>query len=190
MVCDWGAHHVDIAQWAMGTDDSGPVKIIPPKNKNAKRGARLVYKSGIEVIHGDGIGVQMFGEKGQIMVDRGKFIFILGDKTIAKFTRREDGGSLGSKLTMVERQYLKDAKVHLYKSKDGHIGDFLQSVVSRKKPITHEGIGGRSAICCHLINLAYHHRQTMKWDPAKCTFAGGTGDTKWLTGSRRNYKNV
>jgi predicted dehydrogenase len=189
MVCDWGAHHVDIAQWALGMDESGPVKVIPPADKTAKRGARLIYENGIEVIHGDGIGVHIFGTEGQIMVDRGKFVFILGDKTIAKFTCREDGGSLESKLMMVENEYLKDAKIHLRKPEDGHVGDFLHCVKSRKKPITHEGIGGRSAICCHLINMAYHHGQTMQWDPIKCEFAGGTGDPKWLTGSRRDYRN-
>lgn len=190
MVGDWGAHHLDIAQWAMGMDDSGPTQIIPPKDKNAIHGARLIYANGIEVIHkNDGGGVRMYGSEGQIMVNRGKFEFVRGKETIAKFTCREDGGSLESKLAMVEREYLKDAKVKLYKA-ENHIEDFLQCVKSRKKPITHEGIGARSAICCHLLNLAYRYDQKIKWDPAQCTFAEGTGDTSWLTGSRRDYKKA
>jgi hypothetical protein len=88
---------------------------------------------------------------------------------------------------MVEKEYLKDAKVKLYKS-ENHIQDFLECMKSRKKPITHEGIGGRTAICCHLLNLVYRHRQEIEWDPAKLAFTGGTGDVSWRTGSRRDYK--
>lgn len=190
MVCDWGAHHLDIAQWALGMDDSGPVKVIPPDDPNAKRGTRLVYANGTEVIHKDGFGVHMFGTEGQIMVNRGKFCFILGNRTIAKWTQRQDGGSLESKLRMVEKDYLADAAIRLYRVRDSHPGDFLECVRSRKKPIAHEGVGGRSAICCHLTNLAYWYKQTMQWDPAAYTFTNGTGDPAWLEGSRRDYKSM
>lgn len=189
MVCDWGAHHLDIAQWALGMDDSGPVKIVPPDDRNAKRGVRLIYANGTEVIHKDGFGVHMFGADGEIRVNRGRIWFTLGGEEV-KFTQREDGGSLESKLTLVERNYLKDAKVRLYKVRDCHPGDFLECMRSRKKPITHEGVGGRSAICCHLMNLAYWHGQTMEWDPKTCTFANGTGDPKWLIGERRDWRKA
>lgn len=190
MVTDWGAHHVDIAQWALGMDESGPVKALPPQNRNDKRGARLIYESGTEVIHKDGFGVDMMGEEGRIQVNRGTFCFMQGDKTISKFTGRQDGGTLDSKVALAERDFLKDAKVRLYNVKDGHVGDFLECMGSRKKPITHEGVGGRSVICCHLMNLTYYHGQPFNWDPATCTFSGGTGDPKWLEGSRRDYKKT
>jgi hypothetical protein len=58
-------------------------------------------------------------------------------------------------------------------------------VRDRKKPITSEQVGGRSAICCHLMNLAYYHHAKLQWDPAAFAFTGGTGDPKWLT---REYR--
>src|SRR5215472_5121482 len=50
-LADMGAHHFDIAQWALNMDSSGPVKIEPPKDNMAKRGLRFVYASGVEMIH-------------------------------------------------------------------------------------------------------------------------------------------
>ena len=189
-VGDWGAHHLDIAHWAIGVDDSGPVRLIPPKRSDNMHDARIIYANGIEMIHKDGGShTVLYGSEGQVMVGRGKFEFIRNGKTIARFISREDGGSLESKLTMVENEYLKDAKVKLYKS-ENHIEDFIQCVKSRKKPIAHEGIGGRTAICCHLLNLIYIHRQEMKWNPIKFEFTEGTGDPSWLTGSRRDYKKA
>jgi hypothetical protein len=88
---------------------------------------------------------------------------------------------------LTERDFLKDAKVHLYKVKDGHLVDFLDCVKSRQKTITNEIVGARSAICCHLLNLAYYHQQVIKWDPDKCAFTDGTGNPEWLKGSRRDY---
>lgn len=184
MITDWGAHHLDIAQWALGMDESGPVKALPPKNRGDKRGASLVYADGVTVTHGDGFGVHIWGSEGEVMVNRGRFSFSLGGKQIAHWTRREDGGSLGSTLIKVEKEFLDDAKVRLYQSQS-HVGDFLSAVQKRSKPITNEVVGGRTAICCHLMNVAYLHHTAVQWDPKAMVFTGNTGKPEWMT---RHYR--
>jgi predicted dehydrogenase len=184
MVCDWGAHHLDIAQWGLGMDNSGPIEIHPPDDPNATKGAVLHYKRGIRVIHGSGIGAHFFGKDGEVKVDRGKFEFILNGKKVAGFLSREDGGSLESALRHVEKEYLDNPRVKLYRSTN-HITDFLDCVESRKRPITNEEVGGRSAICCHLMNQAYYNHATIKWKPKRMQFARNTGNPDWLT---RDYR--
>ncbi|MHC4989042.1 MAG: Gfo/Idh/MocA family protein [Planctomycetota bacterium] len=189
-VADWAPHHLDIAHWAMKMDNSGPIEILPPEERNASFGTRLIYPNGVEVEHKDGNGLEFFGTDGYLYVNRGRINLELGGKTVAKFLSREDGGTLNHKLSFIEDEYLKDAKVHLYNVNDSHTDDFMRCVKSRTKPVAHEMIGGHTVIATHLMNLAYYHRQAMKWNPKKYTFVDGTGDVKWLTGSRRDYKKA
>ena len=183
-VCDWGAHHLDIAQWGLGMDDSGPEEVHPPDDPKATSGAVLHYGNGVRVIHGQGFGIHFFGEGGEVKVNRGKFEFWLGGKKVAGFAGREDGGSLDTAINLVKKDFLKDAKIKLYDSPD-HIRNFLDCVGSRKKPITDEIIGGRSAICCHLVNQAYYNHEVIKWNPKKMRFAHDSGKAEWLT---RDYR--
>lgn len=167
MMTDWGAHHFDIAQWGLGMDNSGPVEIIPPKDARAVVGVRYVYANGVEVIHANGKGasrgVRFVGTDGEVNVDR---------------------GFIQSKPAELLKTTLGEKEIHLYRS-PGHERDFLNCVRSRRTPICDVEIGARSVTVCHLGNLAYLHRQRLRWDPANWHFVGGEGDNKWLDRERR-----
>jgi len=186
MITDWGAHHIDIAQWGLGTDNSGPIEARPPqdwKKWGSKRGAQLVYSNGSTVTHNNGFGVHFQGTDGEVKVNRGRFAFTHKGKEITKFEKRGDG-SLGSALQKAEKGFLDNAKIKLYKS-NHHIRNFLSCVENREKPITNEIIGARSAICCHLMNQAYYNGKIIKWNPESNAFADKSGNSKWLT---RDYR--
>ncbi|WOO42002.1 Gfo/Idh/MocA family oxidoreductase [Rubellicoccus peritrichatus] len=188
-VCDMGAHHLDIIQWALDMDTSGPVKALPPPELGNGPGARLVYDNGIEVTRQDGFHVDIECENGRIQASRGQFQFQLEGETIQKFLTREDGGSLNSAVVLTEREFLKDAKVRLPRSKNGHVANFLDCVISRDKPIANAEVGSRSAMCCHLMNLSYYHQQPIYWDPQGLRFTDESCDPAWLKGSRRQYSS-
>ena len=185
MVTDWGAHHLDIAQWGLGMDESGPIAARPPEEADAKRGATLVYANGVTVKHVNGFGVHFHGADGEVLVNRGKFVLIRDGKELASYRDNTNKNtSCAAEAAKAEKQFLADAKIRLYKSKS-HIDDFLACVASRQRPITSEIEGGHSAIACHLMNLAYYHRQAIPWNPERTRFPWFKGDGDWLT---RDYR--
>lgn len=163
MITDWGAHHFDIVQWAMEMDESGPVEVIPPRDRAATTGARLFYRNGVEVTHLEGNGITFFGTDGEIFVNRGTI-------EISPESKR--------------REPLPEGAIRLYKSND-HKQDWLDCIRSRKRPICDVEIGARSATVCHLTNMAYWNHARLIWDPEKNRFFGGTGDPRWLDASYR-----
>ena len=184
MITDWGAHHIDIAQWGLGMDESGPVE-VRSAGAGKKRGAQLVYANGVVLTHGEGKGVSFYGTEGEIHVNRGKFELWLGGKKVHGFMDKEmdKGTSLDREVVLSEREFLKDAKVKLYASKNHH-DDWLNSIKTRERPICDVSIGATTVISCHLMNMAYWNDASFKWNPTERTFVEG-GDAKWLT---RDYR--
>ena len=84
-VCDWGAHHFDIVQWAFGFDESGPVEFYPSTEKDQQSGVSWRYANGLRVTHKAGSnGITFYGDAGKIYVNRNKFQLWLGGKLKAE----------------------------------------------------------------------------------------------------------
>jgi predicted dehydrogenase len=185
MITDWGAHHIDIAQWGLGVDESDPIEVRAPRDwETAKRGAQLVYADGTVFTHISGRGVSFYGTEGEVHVNRGKFELILNGKTVRRFWDREidKGTSLECEVTLAEREYLANAREKLRRSR-GHFQDFLDAVATRGRPICDVTIGVSSAIACHVMNFAYHYGANARWDPKRSRFIQG-GSRRWLTRAR------
>ncbi len=161
---DMGAHHYDIAQWALGMDESGPVEIIPPEDPKANSGVKYVYANGIEMTHGGPGGCVFTGTKGTLHIDR---------------------GHLSSDPPEIVKQPLGDDEVHLYDS-PGHHRDWINCIRSRKRPVADVQIGARSVTVVHLGNLAYWHRRKLRWDPQNWRFLGDDEANTWLDRRRRD----
>lgn len=189
-VTDWGAHHLDITQWGLGADDSGPIEIIPPSDwQTAEAGGKLRYAGDVEVTHIKENGVTFFGSDGEVYVNRGKIRVQVKGAEKAKFMAKEDKPSLNDQLDALEKEFLAAPKVKLTVSAD-HKQDFLDAIKKRSRPICDVEIGARSVTACHLLNLGYYHGKKIQWDPAKNNFAGGTGDASWLTREYRGQWKV
>jgi len=161
MVTDWGAHMFDIAQWAMGMDQSGPVEFIAPEH-GAKRGMKMIYENGVTMNHvdwGDYNAVQFLGSEGKIEVSR-------------SFYRSDIEG-----LTEVE---LKESDTPLYKS-DNHYQDWVDAIKKRTRPVSDVETGHRTASLCNIVNIGYTLERTLKWKPAHERFIDDDDANSMLT---------
>ena len=146
MVTDWGAHHLDIAQWGLGMDDSGPVEILPPA-AGKKRGAKLVYANGVTVEHTNGFGVEFFGSEGVVQVNRGKFTFKRGDEMIASFTgkkgdAKESETSLAAEVQKADRGLSAGRQGKALREQQSRHG--FHAMRARAQEAHHERAGGRA----------------------------------------------
>ncbi|MDP2337984.1 MAG: Gfo/Idh/MocA family oxidoreductase [Bacteroidota bacterium] len=158
---DWAGHHIDIAQWGLGLDRTGPEEIsgegvYPPSgelyNVPVEYDFTCKYKSGVTIRVANasrlpqGMGVTWYGENGWIHVDR-------EDKLIA------------SKPELLSEKLGADKKP-LYKSND-HWGNFLECVHSRKETITPVEVAHRAISVGLLGEIAMTTKQKIQWDPVK-----------------------
>ncbi len=168
-IADMGAHHFDIAQWAMQMDTSGPVEVIPPENPKTGRGLRFIYASGIVMIHDE-------FEKGKDGKDiRADCVFEGTDGTI--LVSRDKLLSLPDSI-LKEPLAEKDKRVY---PSNSHHGNWLECIKSGKETICPPETGNRSATICHLGNIGYHLGRKLKWDPAKELFVDDEKANKELT---------
>jgi predicted dehydrogenase len=161
-LADMGAHHFDIAQWALDMDGGGPVKIEPPEGK-ATTGLKYTYANGVEMFHGGPSGCTFEGGDGTIYVDRGKL----------ESTPKE-----------ILEQPLGDKDVELYAATD-HRRNWLECIRSKKPTICPAEVGHRSASICHLGNIGYELRRPLKWDPDKEQFLGDDEANKLVARAMR-----
>lgn len=142
MLADMGAHHFDIAQWALNKDDSGPVEIQPPESGDT--GLRFVYDDGVEMFHGGPSGCTFEGTEGTIYVDR---------------------GGIKSTPESILTTPLEEKDFHLPVIASDHRQNWLDCIKSGELPVADVEIGARTAQVCQLANIGYWLRRPLKWNP-------------------------
>ena len=164
---DWGAHHYDIVQWALGMDDSGPVAFYPKGHEGVKYHS-FKYGDGVRVIrdYGDrkGHAIRFVGTEGEVMVDRGNRIA----------TTPSD----------LAGRPLKPSDVHLYASRNQQV-NWVECIKSRATPICDVNIGHRTATICQLAGIAERLKRPIKWDPVTEQILGDEYARRWQDRPRR-----
>jgi predicted dehydrogenase len=159
---NWGAHHLDIAQWGLGMDDTGPVEIEATGKFDPAGRFEVPIES--EITYRYANGVKLFCSQGP---DRKTGTTFEGDRGWVYVNR----GNLETEPENLLTADLPDDAIHLYVSRD-HMDNWFECIKSRKNPICDVEIGHRSATVCHLGSLAIRIGRKLKWDPEKEQFPG------------------
>jgi predicted dehydrogenase len=172
-VCGWGVHHLDLAQWANGSDDTGPVE-IEGRGTFPKKGSlsdtpltwRIEYKyaNGVKMIFTDMSqnpeGIRFEGTEGWIF------------KAYRQPTQAKPESLLKTDIGPNE--------IHLYETdSDDHC--FLRCVKSRKETCSPIEVAHRSTTIAYLGHIAILLGRKLHWNPEKERFVNDPEADKLLS---------
>ena len=186
---DWGAHHLDIAHWGMGFDNTGPTSVageavhpVPYKdgyptqdnqyNTATQFNISCQFDGGKEIIIRDRAkdlgfdnGILFEGTRGRLFVNRGK----ITGKAVEE---------------LKDRPLPEDALVKVYKGKqpgggNAHMRNFFECIASREQPISDVMTHHRAMTTCHLANIAIRLERPVRWDPVEEHIVGDAEAQKW-----------
>lgn len=154
---DWGAHTLDLCQWANQADDTTPIEFepidVPDDNVIVGR-----YANGVKFVlrYSGWLGlgtcpVRFEGDEGWI-----------------------ETGDTGQTAVYPDslRSELAPPPAERGTAPKNHVRDFLDCVKSRAKPAANADITARSHIACHAAAIAYRLGRKLTFDPAKEEFIG------------------
>ena len=170
VICDWGAHLFDTAQWGNDTERSGPVEV---------EGTGTYWEGGLyntvkdyDVTYRYANGVVMTCKPGNPSIK-----FIGTDGWVGNTGWR---GPVEASSKEILESKIGPGEVHLYTNPAGEHDDFLKCVKSRKDPYFPVDIGHRVSTVCHLANIAIKVGRKLKWDPVQEQFIGDSAANAML----------
>ncbi len=190
MITGWGAHHIDTAHWAMGTEYTGPVEIeaeatFPESglwNVHGDFKVHSKYANGVNMVISGAFpnGVKFEGTDGWIFVSRGSV-------TVTS----SDPGSPGAELKALDasdpkilESEISHNEIRLYKAPEQH-EDWLNAIQSGEDPVAPAEIGHRSCSACLIGHMAMKLPGKLYWDPDREKFNNNDKANKMLKRPQR-----
>ncbi|MHC4149111.1 MAG: Gfo/Idh/MocA family protein, partial [Planctomycetota bacterium] len=178
LITDWGAHHLDIAQWAMGTECTGPVEIQAEDVVFGRGGLWNVanryrvtcrYAEGFTLVVADTDklrqGIRFIGAEGWVHISR--------------------SGGLDANPKSLLDSVIGPSEIRLYKS-DDHKQNFIDCVRTRAETVAPVEVAHRSVAIGHLGTIAMKTGRKLKWDPKNERFIRDDGANRLLSRPMRS----
>jgi len=205
---DWGNHHVDIAQWGLDREESGPewveaLALFPnPEgpayyNTADRFFARIGYPGGVELLFFVAPNAVMRGGPpvAQEAIDRlfgndvpeeiktfdRNGIMFIGEKGRVMVNR---GGLYGKPADALKEDPLPPDAWRVRPSAD-HMANFFECVRTREEPVAPVRIEHRTITVCHLTNISLRLGRKVHWDANTEQIVGDDEANSWLKREQR-----
>jgi len=184
---DWGAHHLDIAQWAI---NSLPVEIDGhAKYPQVADGFNVAIDFDVTYRYANGVtmtvsdtgrnGIMFTGDEGRIFVNRGTIEGQPVEDLAANPLPREQFSVYEfDNVDRPERAGKLDAIVN-------HMGNFFDCVAARRTPVSDVESQHRSVSTCHLGNISMRLGRKLNWDPTAEEFVDDSEANQFLRREQR-----
>jgi predicted dehydrogenase len=168
---DWGAHHLDVAQWALNMDESGPIEIEgtgeAPDPRPLTYNCHPHFTATYRYANGVTVRATSRGENGvHFAGEDGKWLFVARGRIAASDQRIIDEPLPSNAIRMPAH--------------NNHMRNFVQCVRTRQQPICNVEVGHRSATVCHLGSIAIRTGQRLRWNPETERFVDNAAANQWL----------
>ncbi len=178
MITNWGAHHVDIAQWAMGQELGGPLTIDAQVEfmqddawtVHTTYHVEMLYPKNVQLILDNKFenGIRFEGDEGWVFCTRGE----------EKVTASDPNTPLNREALLPLRA--SDPKILL--PADGsavrwmpsrtHHGNWLESIAANRQPVAPIQQSARSLEACAAAWIGMKLKRKLTWDAAAERFVG------------------
>ncbi|MES2659561.1 MAG: Gfo/Idh/MocA family oxidoreductase [Verrucomicrobiota bacterium] len=177
MITNWGAHHIDIAQWAMGQELGGPSKINAKADfmkddiwtVHSTYHIELGYPENVQVILDNSFenGIRFEGEEGWIFCARGSGKVTSSDGDSGE--KKEKDNSLRASKDSLLAPLAPNEDKRWPKSPD-HYQNWLEAIVANKDPIAPVDQAAKTQQTCSAAWIAMKLGRPVVWDVAKEAF--------------------
>lgn len=204
---DWGAHHIDIAQWALGQENSSPVSVkgsgkfpssVPEKfdwNKffngdaSLPSGYNTALQFSIDLKFSNGSLINVNHHyKREGGTDFGNGILFEGSKGRIFVNRGKLTGGPVDGLSTEDNKEIDALIAKLYKGKQpgNHMKNFFECVEDRTQPISDVSTHHRTMTSCHMCNITLMLGRELNYDPVKEQFVGDAQANALMTRKSRD----
>jgi len=170
-----GAHFIDVAQWANGTDRTGPIEFEDLGGEYPADGLfttvtkvhyRARYANGVELTceTRQGGPMRFEGTEGWLQIQ---------------------GSKLTSGPESLKTSVIGPNEIHLYQSNDHH-RNFLDCMKTNRETAAPAEVGHRSTSVCHLGNIAMTLKRKLQWDPEAERFKNDAEANRMLARAMRS----